>query len=114
MAAGEEVCIAQLSQQAFLATEKEPGGGQFVGVVKPLGADLRARRVRVHQDRKAAACRPVDRPLRTRRHPYRRMRLLHWFGQYLDILKMEMLAGESELRLGPSFEHDLHRLMKAR
>jgi len=27
---------------------------------------------------------------------------------------MEMLAGESELRLGPSFEHDLHRLMKAR
>jgi hypothetical protein len=25
-----------------------------------------------------------------------------------------MLAGESELRLGPSFEHDLHRLMKAR
>src|SRR5438093_1532645 len=70
--------------------------------------------MRVHQDREAAARRPVDRSLRARRHPYRRMRLLIRLGQHLDIVKMKMLTGEAELLVGPGLEHYFDSLAEAR
>src|SRR5208282_4418062 len=89
-------------------------GRQFFGEMPALGADLRARRVRVHQDREAATGGPVDRPLRARRHPHRRVGQLCRLWQYLDIVEAEMRASKTESFLGPGLEDDLDGLAEAR
>jgi hypothetical protein len=69
--------------------------------------------MRIHQDGKAAARRPVDGALRCRRHPGRRMRPLQRLGQQLDVIEGKVPAPEAETVLGPGLEHDVDGLAKA-
>src|SRR5205814_3268030 len=68
---------------------------------------LRMSAMRIHEDRKAAARRPIDCALGGRCHPDRWMRALHGLRQHFDRVALKVRPLIAQSFLGPSPQHNL-------
>ena len=106
---GNESCGRDVARSEVVSRLLETGP-----VVAQLICDVGMGRMRIHQDREAAAGRPLDRTERTCGDPGRRVGLLSWLRKDFDVLIAVELAFECEALVRPGRQYDFDGFAEAR